>query len=274
VPSATAVPAAAMPMDPAPAAVPSGPAFWQFDTLFSLASVKDALRTLRIQYDDEAATIDLDGFNPLKEYRTYVRNDGYTKIFAQRAQENARAFHNKSTSSLNPEDLQRLRALLDTAAVMDADVKLVIYPYHAQILALFEAAGLWPQFEAWKHHVVEAAAQARRAHPGARIALFDFSGFGPYNCEHVPQPGEADATTTWYWEGGHFKKQLGDIVLDRILAAPASALQQASFGFVLDAASESADAARIATERRACVAAQPATFASARRLMEGAGHGQ
>ncbi|WP_332875964.1 hypothetical protein [Massilia sp. S19_KUP03_FR1] len=268
-PSATAPPVVSALPEPAPAAVPSGPVFWQFDALFSLASVKEALRTLRIQHDEEAATIDPDGFNPLKEYRAYVRNDGYAKIFAQRAQENARAFQRKSTTALNPADVKRLQALLATATAMRADVKLVIYPYHAQILALFEAAGLWPQFEAWKHVVVAVVAKAQRDHPDAKIALFDFSGFGAYNCEAVPDAGDAGASTKWYWEGGHFKKQLGDIVLARVMSAQGPALQQAAFGFKLDQASELDNVARIAAERNACAAAHPATFESARRLISG-----
>jgi hypothetical protein len=70
----------------------NGPRFWRFDTLFSLTSVTDAIRTLRIQHNEEATTISQDGFNPLKQYRGYVRDDGYYKIFKQRAQENAATF--------------------------------------------------------------------------------------------------------------------------------------------------------------------------------------
>lgn len=273
VPSKTAPPVESALLEPASAARPAGPAFWQFDALFSLASVKDALRTLRIQHDEEAATIDPDGFNPLKEYRAYVRNDGYAKIFAQRAQENASAFRRKSTTALNPADVKRLQALLATATVMRADVKVIIYPYHAQILALFEAAGLWPQFEAWKHAVVALVAQAQRDHPDAKISLFDFSGFGTYNCEAVPEARDAGASTRWYWEGGHFKKQLGDLVLARVMAGQGRALPQAAFGFTLDPASEADNLVRIAAERRACAAAHPATFESVRRLMARAAPG-
>lgn len=272
------VPAATAPLvaaaAPAPVSVPAsaGFPFWKFDTLFSLASVKDALLTLRIQHDDEAATIDPDGFNPLKEYRGFVRADGYPKIFAQRAQENARAFHRKSTTRLNPDDLQRLQAILQTATAMHGEIKLVIYPYHAQILALFDDAGLWPLFEDWKRHLVAAVAAARRAHPDARISLFDFSGFGQYNCEHVPEPGEPGAATTWYWEGGHFKKPLGDIVLTRVMSAADA--PQAPFGFRLEASTMQADSDRIAAERQACVAANPVTFASARKLTEQVSHAE
>lgn len=268
VPSATAPTSTAVMPEPAPA--PAGFAFWKFDTLFSLASVKDALLTLRIQHDPEAATIDADGYNPLKEYRGFVRTDGYPKIFAQRAQENARAFHRKSTTRLSQEDLQRLQAILQTATAMHSDVKLVMYPYHAQILALFDDAGLWPSFEDWKRHVVAAVAEAKRRDPGARIALFDFSGFGQYNCEHVPEPRDAGAPTQWYWEGGHFKKPLGDIVLARVMAEPGA--PQAPFGFRLDASNVQADIDRIAVERLACASNQPGTFAAALTLTDKAAH--
>lgn len=250
------------------AAVPARPAYWQFDALFSLASVNDSIRTLRIQHDEEAATLDVDGFNPLKEFRAYVRDDGYYKIFAQRAQENSRAFRRKSTTALAPGDLNLLHAFLRTAASTDADIRLVIYPYHAQILAMFEAAGLWPLFEDWKRHLVAAIAEAKRNHPGARITLLDFSGFGPYNCERIPAKAEVRAVTKWYWEAGHFKKELGDIVLARVMAEPLPAPQGATFGIKLDAASEQTNAKRIAAERRACAAVYPGLFESARRLMD------
>ncbi len=251
----------------APAAVPTGPSFWQFDALFSLASMKDAIRTLRIQQDDQAITITKDGFNPLKEYRGYVRSDGYYKIFQQRAEENARSFRRKSTKSLLPEDVKALHTFLQMASANNADVKLVIYPYHAQILAMFEAAGLFPLFEDWKRELVAAVAEASRNNPNARFTLLDFSGFGPYNCERIPGASELRAETQWYWEAGHFKKELGDIVLARVMTERTGAVSAPSFGAVLEASSMQANVERIATERSACAAAQPEMFETARRLV-------
>lgn len=265
--------AAAPPAGPASAAVPARRAYWKFDALFSLASVKDSIRTLRIQHDEEAATLDMDGFNPLKEYRGYVRDDGYYKIFEQRAQENSRSFRRKSTTALAPQDLNLLHEFLQTAASTNADIKLVIYPYHAQILAMFEAAGLWPLFEDWKRHLVAAVAETNRSNPGAKITLLDFSGFGQYNCERIPDAGEVRATTKWYWEAGHFKKELGDIVLARVMSEVAPVSHEPPFGIKLEAGSEQANADRIAAERRACVAAYPRMFESARQLMAKAPRG-
>lgn len=249
---------------PAPA---RGRSFWKFDALFSLTSVKDALRTLQVQRSAEASIMTADGFNPLHEYRRYVREDGYHNIFAQRSQESAAAFRAKSTTALGDADFGALRAFLHTAADSGADIKLVIYPYHAQMLALFESAGLWPLFEQWKRGVVREVAELRRLRPGVQVALVDFSGFGPYNCEPIPRNDQRTAETSWYWEAGHFKKALGDLVLQRLMTGAPGAATDPSFDMALEAGSEAANGARIAAERTRCVAAQPEIFAAAARYV-------
>lgn len=248
---------------PASTAKPGAKPFWQFDALFSLASVKDALHTLRIQDDAEAATLSADGFNPLRDYGAHVRNDGYHKMFTQRAHENVATLKRKSVTALTQEDFTLLRALLVQAAGSDAAVKLVIYPYHAEWLAMLEAAGLWPLFEQWKVQLVREIAGVKASRPGASISLHDFSGFGPYNCERIPAAGERGAVTQWYWEAGHFKKALGDVVLERLLL-PAS--QSSVPG--LDSTSLAANTRRIAAERLECMATQPDVFSSATKMFD------
>ena len=251
-PSARQAPAA-----PAPA---HGRAFWRFDALFSLASVKDAVHTLRIQHDDEAATLSADGFNPLLEYGAHARRDGYHKMFTQRAQESAANLRRKSTRSLATEDFQLLRTFLLAMAATEADIKLVIYPYHAQMLAMFEAAGLWPLFEVWKAQLVREIGAVKARYPDAHISLTDFSGYGAYNCEPIPAANERGTATRWYWEAGHFKKALGDIVLQRVMSPQDVAPGDGQFGMPLDDASLEENRARIAQERNSCAAAQPALF--------------
>jgi hypothetical protein len=57
---------------------------------------------------------------------------------------------------------------------------------------------------------------------GLDVELWDFSGFAPYADEPVPMPGDKRAEMRWYWEAGHFKKALGDIILERIFEAGGS----------------------------------------------------
>ena len=240
---------------------------WRFDALLSVASLKDALRTVALQHDSDAAVATVRGFNPLRQYDSAARVEGYAAIFRQRAQENARKLAARSKGGLDVAGVQaELRALLDAAARPGAQVDLLIYPYHAQLLATFEAAALWSRFEAWKDLLVAEVAAARTRHPQSTIRLVDFSGYGPRQCEPIPAKGSG-AVTQWYWEAGHFKAALGERMLARLLAPGTD--EVSGFGTVLEAATRHANAQRIAAERAACVAGQDALFADAARLVAG-----
>lgn len=262
---------ASTPPSPPPSAVAHAPPFWQFDVLFSLTSVKDVMRTLQAQRNAEASIMTNEGFNPLHEYRRYAREDGYHNIFKQRSEESAANLRSKSTTSFGDTDFRALHNFLRTAADSGADIKLVIYPYHAQMLALFESAGLWPLFEEWKLNVMLEVAELRRQQPQVRITLIDFSGFGSFNCEMIPRNDQHKAETTWYWEAGHFKKALGDLVLLRVMKGSSNVSPVPEFGMTLDAASEAANRTRIANERARCVGAHPEIFTAAARYVEKAG---
>jgi hypothetical protein len=249
--------------------------FWRFDSLFSLGSLKDAIRTLYLQHDNEAETMTSRGFNPLKDYESIARREGYFALFRQRAQENTRTFFRKARGSLSQADFDHLHAILDLAAESGSEVTLVIYPYHAQILALFEETGLAHAFEEWKELLIHEVSAARLRHPGARIALFDFSGYNSYNCEKIPARGDRASATRWYWEAGHFKKQLGDIVLESIFSRPASSRlappdgsgSLEKFGFRLEESNRTLNVERIRLERSECMRYYPELFAEAAALV-------
>jgi hypothetical protein len=130
---------------------------------------------------------------------------------------------------------------------------------------MFEAAGLWPLFEEWKRRLVLEIADVAKNHPSAKITLVDFSGFGPYNCERIPRENEPGISTNWYWEAGHFKKELGDIVLNRVMSGGPG---DSAFGIELDASTQESNIERIAFERAACAAAHPGLFVFARKLFD------
>lgn len=199
--------------------------FWQFDSMFSLASVRDALRTLAIQNNDEAAVITPRGFNPLNEYKPIVRTEGYYKLFQQRAQENVKVYLKKAQGSLSPTSLSYLQAILNLIKEDDSKIILVIYPYHAQILALFEKTNLWPLFNQWKYLVVNELINMHQY--STRIELYDYSGYSFYHCERIPPKGDLLTTTQWYWEAGHFKKELGDIIVEEIFRNNGTTFAQA-----------------------------------------------
>lgn len=245
---------------------------WKVDTVFSLDALLDAVKTLRIQNDANAGTMTARGFNPLFDYLRIAREEGYYAIFLQRARENARSF------SLAPHGIVRTRTdssadwrdlggLLDAAAREKTEVHLIIYPYHAQLMAMLEQTGLWPVFEQWKLRLLREVARLNAAHPEARVVLWDFSGYGALQCESIPAKGDVANGTRWYWESGHFKAALGERMLERLFGAPDTSSGAAEFGFPLNAANWNQNRVRIVRERQACLAAEPAMFRDATAMV-------
>ncbi len=236
------------------------PLLWRFDTLFSLQTLADAIETLRIQRDSEAATISPQGFNPLLEYNGHVRNEGHFRIFDQRAREYAKVYLQRLKPGLRDERLAELDQMLKISGEGGADLRLVIYPYHAQILALFERAGLAPAFDQWKDAVLAHVADARRAYPAARFTVIDFSGYHAFSCEPIPEPGDMRSRTRWYWEAGHFKKELGDVMLSQIMAGPDQAANAGMPGRWLEPGNARREQERNAAELAHCHQENPTMF--------------
>ncbi|MCU6434125.1 hypothetical protein LPB67_10130 [Undibacterium sp. Jales W-56] len=244
---------------------------WQFDVLFSLSSVADAVKTLRIQNDTEAETISPRGLNPLQEYKKFAREQGYYAIFQQRALEYAKTFSGKPHDLAYPAtgstpELDGLRATLAMIASDASEAHIVIYPYHAQILALFDQAGLWPAFEVWKKILLGEVSVANKSHPDATIRLWDFSAYGAAQCEVIPDKGDTKSVTKWYWEAGHFKQSLGDLMLARMLEQRTKQTAASTIGIQLNEQNFLENQARIRQEKTVCANAYPALFRQVEQL--------
>ncbi|WNB77500.1 hypothetical protein [Methylomonas koyamae] len=246
--------------------------FWRFDSLFSMSSLKDSISTLFIQNDGEAATMTERGFNPLNEYIPLARNEGYFVLFRQRAEENAKTYLRKQRGGLDESGFANLRAILRRAAQTEGDVVLIIYPYHAQILALFEETGLMPIFVQWKKILVEEAEKFRQSSQLGRIRVLDFSGYAEWQCEKIPAKGDLKSTTHWYWEAGHFKKALGERILERALAAlettDVQAENGADFGFDLRMSNFEDNARRLGLENQRCLGSYRQMFDDVKTLVQ------
>jgi hypothetical protein len=245
---------------------------WKFDALFSMASVTDAVNTVRVQHATEAETMTARGFNPLLQYYKHARNDGYYPLFQQRATEYAKTLVRKphglvEQATGSSQDFAALRAILANAASEKTRLDVVIYPYHAQILAMFDQVGLDPVFARWKSLLTQDVESIRTAYPNAQVTLWDFSGFSPYQCEVIPARGDKKTATRWYWEAGHFKPALGNLVLERILGGPE---RPGDFGVPLTSSNLGQNQQRFELERAACKQSYPALFSEADALVTAA----
>lgn len=245
---------------------------WQFDAAFSLQSVADSFKTLRIQHKDDAETITPGGFNPLFEYRKYAREQGYYALFQQRAEENAKNYSRKKqyivASATDDSRWLELRSILAAANAEHAQLEFVIYPYHAQILLMFEEVGLLPAFEQWKLQLAKELDGIKNQYPQSKNRLWDFSGYSVIQCETIPAKSDKLTETQWYWEAGHFKPTLGSLMLSRLFEKPGAPDVNNAFGYLLDPTNMAANKQRLLQERQTCLKRYPELLKNVGRLMQ------
>lgn len=192
------------------------------EATLTLGALIDSLETLRAQGDVHARNLTPLGFNPMRDYLRIAENEGYWALFRQRDIENMRAYLRRPKSlhdSSGPSSaaLNDFREVLDLCRRNNISLKMVIYPYHARLLEILRISGHLPVFEAWQRELVHILGEEARRSGGEPFPLWDFSGFHEYSMEAVPLKGDRASAMRWYWEAGHFKRELGDVILARLL---------------------------------------------------------
>lgn len=199
------------------------------ESVFSVTGVRDSLETLFIQKSRHPASITEKGFNPLLNYVPEVAHSGHYTLFRQRANENvAKWLKFGSGDHLGPRsasEFTQLQRFIQTASQHAESVHVVIYPYHAQLRLLLNKAKLGDSFLNWKASI---SSVIHNSDIGpAEFKLWDFSGMSDQTLEPIPASGDRRTHLQYYWEGGHFKRELGDKMLSQMIGG------QAGFGVLV-----------------------------------------
>ncbi|MHB8494811.1 MAG: hypothetical protein ACYC9Z_04345 [Casimicrobiaceae bacterium] len=266
--AAAALPMVADPRPPKPD-VPSLDPKALIGVTVSFDALLDSVYTVATQDTDATPDLTRLGFLPMRDYQAMATQDGYGAFFLQRDQENAAAYlHDPKAlfdagSHTSPEwrQLGEMKALCEG---LERGCTFLIYPYHVHILEMFAMTGLWTPFEAWKRELVRRLDPGSITDRGSRIVLWDFSGYDRYACERVPAMGDRSTTMHWYWESGHFKRELGDLVIARIRGGA-----DKQFGTRLDGSTIDAALARIREDRDRYREENPSDVAALAKLVAG-----
>ena len=205
-------------------------------TLASLDAVMHSIDTVRVHGKSEVAHLTAAGFNPMHDYSRIARNEGYFNLFRQRDIENIRAYQKRpknlfSRGTHTSPAFEDVTAILDVARAHGVQVEVVIYPYHANLLEIFRISNCWDLFEGWKRELAHRIA----AHNPVQATLWDFSGYHHFARETVPLADDKQTVVHYYWEAGHFKKELGHQILARL-----SGQGEPTFGMALTPANVNA----------------------------------
>ncbi len=202
------------------------------ESVFSTSGLVDSLSMLWIQRATYPAILTDRGFNPLLNYIPEIETSGHYALFRQRAEENVRSWIRKP-KQLRPstggasDDAVMLDASISQLVSAGSTVHIIIYPYHAEFRMLTEQLGMGDLFSQWKRQVLASA--ERLSGKGGRVSVWDFSGISEQTQEPIPARSDRRTHLRNYWEAGHFKKELGDQILARILGV------NSAFGVRLDA---------------------------------------
>lgn len=205
------------------------------ESTLTLAALMDSVQTLASQRNPYAVDLTPQGFNPMRDYLKITADEGYWSVFQQKDQANTIAYLRRpksilSAGGLTSEPLEDFKQVLSLCRQHGITLQLFIYPYHAHLQEIIRVTGLWPTFENWKSALTQLLAQEAMASGSEAYELWDFSGFNALTSETIPDKSDHRATMRWYWEGGHFKSELGGRMLERMLA---SGPQNSDFGVLL-----------------------------------------
>lgn len=113
--------------------------------------------------------------------------------------------------------MDTFRDMVHFARQSNIDARFYLEPLHARMMLALQDAGLWPQFEDWKRSVLKILSEEAQESGKPPFPLWDFSGFNSVTNEHIPSLDDETTKIKWFWEPSHYKKETGDLILDRVL---------------------------------------------------------
>jgi len=189
----------------------------QASLIFSLDSFYAGLLTFASR-NSNPSVIDEYGFNTAQDYVGIIRKEGVNALFVQKITELGanlssapRLIASHDGKRYSP-SFDHLRRLLDETDKLGIEVTLFINPYHFSYLYLLADVGLIDEFWRWKVLLTQQLSE-RAVHAPV---LWDFSIFSDPVLEPVPMDRPKTAMT-WYWEPAHYRRELGDRMLEVML---------------------------------------------------------
>lgn len=116
---------------------------------------------------------------------------------------------------------ENLREIIELCHRNNIKLFLFVPPTHIRRKALLYKAGLGEAFADWKKKIVTVNENVALQFGKPAFPLWDFSNFNPYTTEELPR-NTGGGEMKWHWEISHYKKELGDLMLQKIFSSPQS----------------------------------------------------
>jgi hypothetical protein len=222
-----------------------------FLSLGTMGALLDSVATVALQRGSDVLDLAPDGSANEADFINAARDDGMYDLFAQKD-----TFEAERARKVAPimagwvgalPGIDVVAGIIALARAHDVKLTLVIAPHHVDALEFYWRAGLWPRVEQLKRELAAVAADPAEG-LGSEVVLWDFLDYSAFNSEPVPPAGDRHTATRWFWEPTHFKKRLGDIMVERMSGQDAPL-----YGATLSPGNVDERNARVRADRRALV---------------------
>ncbi len=185
-------------------------------SLLTLDATIDSVLTIMGQGERDQEIRTPKGFSPAQQFPALVENEGHYHLFLQADITRSRAL------AREPDDIYAANVEWSPAfATLDAFVEdcrkrgiritFFLHPLHGYIREQIEQFGLGDSYVAWK----QALATWVSRH-NDQVTVWDFGIYSDETMEDVPDRGDHHTQMKYYWEAGHYKSSLGDLMLARM----------------------------------------------------------
>jgi hypothetical protein len=217
-----------------------------FLSVLSLGALEDSVTTILGQgRGDRVSDLTIDGTATVADFADVARAEGMNALFTQKdIFDLARIGGYKRTLAdwHGPmPNIGLLREAVRFCLEHHISLTLILGASHVDQLEIYRRAGLWPYVEQLKVDLATLAAEAN----SDTITAWDFLEFSPYTTEPVPPEGDRMTSMRWFWEPVHFKKALGEVMLQRVFSAG-----PADFGVPLTVATVAARNLQVREQQR------------------------
>ncbi len=198
----------------------------QFQAMFSLNALTSSAQTVLLQGPHRPDRL-ANGLNPAQDFAYVTSIEGPGALFAQKMASLRERF--ASPLSLHYRDRTLTRSFTEFSHFLeilaDKNVEVVVFtnPFHARFWDLLSERGLLDAHVDWLGEIERRVLVA----PGS-VTLWDFSGDSEFLHESVPAPGIEAPPLNWFWEPSHYRKSLGNKMLESMFATECGG--EASFG--------------------------------------------
>jgi hypothetical protein len=228
----------------------------QLNALFSIDGLISSIKTVVYQQNEKKIIYLEDGqrrneFTPdpvrtrfNQDFRMYLTMRGYYSI--RRGDEFSFVNNGSNTSTFD-----YYREILKASYSDDIDLKIITSPCHVTQWETLAIANLWDKWEEWKRELVTINEQESKNAGKTAFPLFDFSRYNDVTTEAIPTLGEKETEMVWYWDPSHYKKELGDLVLNQVFGLPTQrTVVPDNFGLLLTTNNIERDLEKIRQDRK------------------------